>query len=83
MENYGIAAFARKIERYRPFANAAELSPHRDKWVRWHQQENDANRVISYSDTVVWVGAATECLLYKEAFECLEFEDGTPFGVKE
>jgi hypothetical protein len=41
------------------------------------------HRLHSYSDTVVWVGAATTGLSYAQAFEEIAFEDGTPFGVKE
>lgn len=81
--------YARKIEpKYRPFANAAEFAPHRDRWVRWKASIGTANdslvhRIHSYSDSVVFIGCATTGMFWKEAFEELEFEDASPFGVKE
>lgn len=80
--------YARKIEKYRPFASAAEFFRHRNRWVRWKANNGTVNdsiryRVHSYSDTVVWVGSASHGKDYQEALNQLEFEDGSPFGVKE
>ena len=58
---------------YRPFANAAEFKPHRDKWWRVKGEPDDAcHPPHYYSDSHNW----------QRSFETLVFEDGTPFGVK-
>ena len=70
----------RKIEKpakYRPFANAAEFKPHRDRW--WYRDDKDGRRHFppaGYSDQ--GHGGAT----WKHRFETSFFDDGTPFGVK-
>lgn len=75
----------RKIEpRYRPFANAAEFAPHRDKWISRFEMgviKPGAWKPIGYSDD----GIYPDCSVFKyaDAFEQLKFEDGTPFGVIE
>lgn len=68
----------RKIEKpkqYRPFANAAEFKPHRERW--W--KTKDGNRFYPptpYGEDdhngVSWVGRFENCL----------FDDGSPFGVE-
>jgi hypothetical protein len=77
----------RKIEkpaRYRPFKDAEEFKPHRDRWAR--QKESDSIfRVITYDKDGLF--ALTEIVVdpfcWEEAFECFMFDDdGTPFGVK-
>jgi hypothetical protein len=60
---------------YRPFANAAEFAPHRDRWIRTPGQEV-TNRVDYYSDRGV-NGMSFSVLL-----EDRTFDDGTPFGFK-
>lgn len=73
---------ARKIEpKYRPFKNAEEFRPHRDKWNKFKQ--SDSRRTLkctSYSDE--GVNIALSFLCYEQAFISLVFEDGTPFGVE-
>ena len=70
----------RKIEKpakYRPFKNAAEFEPHRDRW--WYHDNNGVRRHFppaSYSDK--FHGAS----LWQRRFETCFFDDGTPFGVK-
>jgi hypothetical protein len=77
----------RKIEKpatYRPFANAEEFKPHRDRWAR--QKESDSIfRGITYDEDGLF--ALTEVVVdpfcWEEAFECFLFDDdGTPFGVR-
>jgi hypothetical protein len=77
----------RKIEKpakYRPFKDAAEFEPHRDRWVR--QKESDSIfRVVTYDEDGLF--ALTEIVVdpfcWEEAFECFVFDDdGTPFGVR-
>lgn len=80
---YHIACFARKIEpRYRPFANAAEFAPHRDRWVRLKSDTSMQMRVVCYNDRVVWIESdRVTGNRYGYVFDRFVFEDGTPFGV--
>jgi hypothetical protein len=87
-------AIIRKIEkpkRYRPFANADEFKPFRDRWVRivspsgCEIELDDIDvgavmRIDGYNDDSVctWVGWC----VYPNAFAVCEFEDGTPFGIE-
>jgi hypothetical protein len=70
----------RKIEKpatYRPFANAEEFKPHRDRW--WYRNDKDGRRQFppaGYSDQAH--GGVT----WKHRFDTCFFDDGTPFGVK-
>lgn len=78
-------AYARKIEpEYRPFANAAELAPHREKWLVFSAADGSPSptRISTYNDVCVWTGSSHVGYKYDEAFKELQFEDGTPFGVK-
>ena len=77
----------RKIEkpkRYRPFANAAEFEPHRDKWIRRSHTGSDIAgcfRVLAYNDTEIWDSWSKQT--YHQMFhDGRQFEDGTPFGVE-
>ena len=68
-----------KIEqpkKYRPFANAKEFEPHRDRWWRFKEGINESFRTISYSDRFHNVQAWDKSLDEKV------FEDGSPFGVE-
>ena len=71
----------RKIEKpatYRPFKDAEEFKPHRDRW--WYRDDKDGGRrrfpPASYSDKMH--GGAT----WKHRFDTCFFDDGTPFGVE-
>jgi len=70
----------RKIEKpaaYRPFANAEEFKPHRDRW--WYRDDKDGRQhfpPVGYSDQVH--GGAS----WRRRFDTCFFDDGTPFGVK-
>jgi hypothetical protein len=70
----------RKIEKpgaYRPFANAEEFRPHRDRW--WYRDDKDCRRHFppaGYSDQAH--GGVT----WQHRFDTCFFDDGTPFGVK-
>jgi hypothetical protein len=70
----------RKIERpktYRPFANAEEFKPHRDRWWRYKGAEYPCVRPpAAYSDT-----AHDGCSWLMKFNDC-EFDDNTPFGVE-
>jgi hypothetical protein len=81
----------RKIEKpaaYRPFANAEEFRPHRDRWLTRKDKSDPTHldgacRVVAYSDDYLW-WADGRVSTYKEEFDsgrCFE-EDWTPFGVR-
>ena len=76
----GWVTIIRKIEKpakYRPFANAEEFKPHRDRW--WYRDDKDGRRhfpPVGYSDQAH--GGAS----WKHRFDTCFFDDGTPFGVK-
>jgi hypothetical protein len=68
-----------KIEQpkqYRPFANAAEFEPHRDRWWRFKKESNEFFRTYYYSDKS-HMGHN-----WHESFAQKVFDDGTPFGVE-
>ena len=80
---------SKKPKRYRPFANAAEFEPHRDRWIRRSSKHDTPDtipagcfRVTAYNDHHYWTvdGSYTS---YEQAFndnKC--FDDGTPFGIE-
>ena len=78
----------RKIEKpakYRPFANAEEFKPHRDRWLARvdenGQQIDGEFQLDGFDDTGIWLGANP--LSYKDALgRGHTFDDGTPFGVR-
>jgi hypothetical protein len=76
----------RKIEKpaaYRHFANAEEYLPHWGKPIRLKGGAG-FDSVVSTSDLGVYVASGTKTVWCSmgEAFAKLEFDDGTPFGVK-
>ena len=79
--NYVVISKIEKPKRYRPFANAAEFEPHRDKWLK-HKSGNGDYRIKthSYNDRKHYTGDLGGT--WKEMFSNFEFEDGTPFGVE-
>ena len=84
----GWVTIIRKIEKpakYRPFANAEEFKPHRDRWLTRidenGQQIDGEFQLDGFDDTGIWLGANP--LGYKDALDRGHtFDDGTPFGVK-
>jgi hypothetical protein len=78
-------------KKYRPFANAAEFKPHRERWVEVVSEDNncgcdfdesvgDERKIDGFDEhsVCIWEGWMT----YGDAFECFVFDDGTPFGVE-
>jgi len=89
----------RKIEkpaRYRPFANADEFKPHRDRWVRIVKEQDERNtnledwfgigsclKIMGCEESGLWLRVPGRWLTYESAFAEFVFDDdGTPFGVK-
>jgi hypothetical protein len=75
----------RKIEkpaRYRPFANAEEFRPHRDRWTMHPNEPDKRFRTGDYNNDGVW-GGDRRFYGFKDLFESgALFDDGTPFGVR-
>jgi hypothetical protein len=65
---------------YRPFANAAEFEPYRDRWVR--RKEGMFCKVASYENYGATMGTCATIWKYSDLFDEWEFDDGSPFGVK-
>ena len=85
--NYIVIRKIEKPKRYRPFANAAEFEPHRDKWLVFFDYEysdlsDQKSRVLVYGDDRFWIGEDGSMYDWNEAFKSWQFEDGTPFGVE-
>ena len=79
--NYIVIRKIEKPKRYRPFANAAEFEPHRDKWLKLKLGGGDHRiKTHSYNDRKHYTG--DDGNTWKEMFNDFEFEDGTPFGIE-
>ena len=91
--NYVIIRKIEKPKKYRPFANAEEFKPHRDRWVGVVSEDNNCGCYLDQRDIggkrkidgcsehsiCIWEGWMT----YRDAFKCFNFDDdGTPFGVE-
>lgn len=75
-------AYARKIEpKYRPFANAEEFMPHRDRWIV--DRDFEAFRVLEICPLNSTIGTRHGRVSFRDALSQFKFEDGTPFGVLE
>jgi hypothetical protein len=77
-ESSGHYLIVRKIEkpkRYRPFANAEEFKPHRDRWWR-DKGKSHVYAPSTYGDDY-HCGASWEISFVNKLFD-----DGSPFGVE-
>jgi hypothetical protein len=81
----------RKIEKpaaYRPFEDAEEFKPHRDRWLTRKDKSDlthvdGACRVVAYDDQGLWFTTGNYHT-WEAAFHsgrCFD-DDGTPFGVR-
>jgi hypothetical protein len=81
----------RKIEKpakYRPFKDAEEFKPHRDRWLTRKDKSDPTHiggacRVVAYCDNHLWWADGRNST-YKEELDhgrCFD-DDGTPFGVR-
>ena len=78
-----VFAIIRKIEKpkqYRPFANAAEFEPHRDRWFKPKFPSYQCIRTTAYNDRGHWVGEESDT--WEQMFQNYIFDDGSPFGVE-
>ena len=75
-----VMPIVRKIEkpkRYRPFANAEEFKPHRDRWWRYKHDTEDVYRPPrSFGDSEY------HGFQWDDVLRDMVFDDGTPFGVE-
>lgn len=79
----GIFPIIRKIEkpkRFRPFANAAEFEPHRDRWFRPICSPDQCILTTAYNDRGHWTAKKQDT--WEDMFELYTFDDGTPFGIE-
>lgn len=82
-ESSSVFAIIRKIEKpkqYRPFANATEFRPHREKWFNPKELPDHYIKTIAYNNRNHWNGEESDT--WEQMFDKYVFEDGTPFGVE-
>jgi hypothetical protein len=65
---------------YRPFANAAEFEPHRDRWITRGRLPGFW-RPLGYDEAGVFSDDRRK-IEWADLFREYQFEDGTPFGVE-
>jgi hypothetical protein len=74
----------RKIEKpktYRPFANAAEFEPHRDRWIKQTLGDSVSfTRIDGYGKEGVTIQG--NAYTYQHLLDNRTFDDGSPFGVE-
>ena len=77
--NWPIIEKIEQPKQYRPFANAKEFEPHRDRWVSI-QINGMLTKPVSYNEDRLFVGDMW--FVWSDAFTHLRFDDGSPFGVE-
>ncbi len=78
--NYLIREVEPPKPKYRPFKNADDFKPYRDRWVK-HKQSDVKKTMQCVSCSSEGVTVCVSFMPYKTAFDSLVFEDGSPFGV--
>lgn len=73
---YPIVRKAERPKQYRPFANAEEFKPHRERWWKWKEGTSGVFPPASYDEF------GHEGDAWIESFNFKIFEDGSPFGVE-
>ena len=74
-----VVPIIRKIEqpaKYRPFANAEEFKPHRDRWWTWKDDRANTFPPAAFGKS------GHHSHSWENSFDRKVFDDGTPFGVK-
>ena len=74
--NWPIIEKIEQPKQYRPFANAAEFEPHRDRWWRFKEESDCYQRTSYYSDD------SNSGEDWETSFNERVFDDGSPFGVE-
>lgn len=84
-DTVNLLCIIRKIEvpkQFRPFANAEEFKPHRDRWTMHPNEPDKRFRTGDYNDNGLW-GNDRRFYSYVELLESGSlFDDDTPFGVE-
>jgi hypothetical protein len=80
-KNYPIVRKIEQPKQYRPFANAEEFKPHRDKWWRYKENQGRTLQRNIRPPSMYNNDCYGERTWQQRFVEC-EFEDGTPFGVE-
>lgn len=76
VSGYAILRKIGKPKTYRPFANAEEFKPHRERWWKWKEDTSRFFPPASYDEF------SHESETWIESFDFKMFEDGSPFGVE-
>jgi len=78
---------SKRAKQYRPFANAAEFKPHRDRWLTRVNHDDmkqmpGSCKITAYDDEGVWWQKGHET--YENVFKSGHAfdDDGTPFGIE-
>lgn len=67
--------------KHRPFANAEEFAPHREKWIRT-KNGGELWRVYSYNNNGI-ITPSLNFVDYEKMFGTYDFEDGSPCGMED
>ena len=79
-KNWPIIRKIEKPKQYRPFANAAEFKPHRDRWIIDKSNPDSCVRIDGCGNKGVTIqGNAHD---FSRLFDERTFDDGTPFGIE-
>jgi hypothetical protein len=85
-ESVYVYPIVRKIEKskqYRPFANAEEFVPYRDRWWKFKtfSLDLDPNELMTNPPAAYNHRGFSGCT-WQQAFNGRVFDDGTPFGLE-
>lgn len=74
--------------KYRPFKNAEEFFPYREKWLKWGTAAGTYfYKIVTFTDESIFVmssyNGTPHSYTYKNIFDNCVFDDGTLCGVKE
>ena len=75
--NYVIVRKIERAKKYRPFKDAEEFKPHRDRWCRISVCDSRVQKVTN--ERVFF----RDChFTWEQAYIKITFDDGSPFGVE-
>jgi hypothetical protein len=65
--------------KYRPFKDAKEFEPYRDRWIMPINRKHSYCKVTDYSNDTLYVDMQETD--FESAYDSYTFDDGTPFGI--
>lgn len=65
---------------YRPYANAAEFSPNRSRWLTSKETKDHYAKAVAFNDENWYIGERP--MTYEDMLEDFTFDDGLPCGIK-